>query len=105
MELFDYLAIISVGLATAAIRLSFTVRKTTINLNRYFRLALEHIPGACMIAMITPMIWVINGELTLDIPRTIAIIVAGISGFFIRSLYVIIIAGMGTLWLLKWLLF
>ena len=95
----DYLAIAVVGVLTYVFRASFVASKTPLQLNVNLRILLDHIPGACLIALVLPMVWVIDGSLTFDVPRSIALAMAALVGFVSQNLYLPLVVGFATLWL------
>ncbi len=104
MSLLDLILILLVSIITYGIRILFIASDRPIRLNPYLKATLDHIPVACFSALIFPWVWVINGEFEVDIARTIAITIAAITGFYIRSLYTAIITGLIALWLSRYLL-
>ncbi|GAA4414147.1 hypothetical protein GCM10011450_20990 [Advenella faeciporci] len=64
---------------------------------------LRYAPVAALVAIIVPSLlpWA-QGETPRIGPEMFAGIVAGLAFFRFRSILVLIVAGMGTLWLLRW---
>ena len=101
-----WLAIAGVGLVTFLTRSSFIVFADPHKFSHGFRVALAFVPPAVIAAIVAPGLAMPQGfiDLTLANPRWIAGFVALAVAARVRSAVACLAAGMGTLWLLQWVL-
>ena len=97
-----WLIMISIGLFTFAIRLSFIALLERINLPRNFQSALRFVPIAVLSAIIAPELGYSNSQLAISLtnPRLLAGLVATLVAFKTKNVIWTISAGMAVFWLL-----
>ncbi|OAM91282.1 AzlD domain-containing protein [Termitidicoccus mucosus] len=101
------LLFLGLGAVTFLMRLSFIGLLGKRDLPERFRTALHFVPLAVFTAIIVPEVLMPGGQLTFAVsgePRITAAIAAVIVAAFTRRVLPTIAAGMGVLWLLRWLM-
>jgi len=99
-----WLVIVAVGAINYVARLSFIALFARRDIPPLLGRALKHVPAAMLTALVIPML-VVPGSLATAPsvnPRIVAAIVAAVIAFVTRGTLGSIGAGMGTLWLLRW---
>ena len=100
-----WLIIIACGAVTYTTRASFIALGDRIALPTYFERALRYVAPAAFAAISVPLI--LGGDgfagLSDDLPRIGAALVAGFAIWRWRSMPLLLVVGMGTLWLATWL--
>lgn len=98
-----WLTIISIGIATFAMRLSFTMLADRIDLPIHLQRALRFVPVAALTALIAPELVVLQGTLpfALDTSRLLAGLLAAGVAWRTRNVLLTISAGMASLWILQ----
>lgn len=101
-----WLAIAGVSLSTFVLRASFIVFVDPHVFPHWFRQALKFVPPSVLAAIVAPGLLMSGGTLDLSPsnPRLLAGLVAILVAFHVRNATAVIATGMGTLWLLQWLL-
>ncbi len=101
-----WLAIAGVALSTFVLRASFIVFVDPHRFPHWFRQALKFVPPSVLAAIVAPGLFMHGGILDLSPsnPRLLAGLVAIVAAYHVRNATTAIAAGMGTLWLLQWLL-
>lgn len=102
-----WLLILGSGLATYATRLSFVTFFSKREMPELLLRVLRFVPMAVLSAIIWPQLFLSSNttpDLTLDNPRWIAGIIAGVIAWRTRNVLFTIVAGMFALWLLQWLI-
>jgi branched-subunit amino acid transport protein len=101
-----WITMILAGIITYAIRLSFILVFGRWQIPPWLQRALRYVPPAVLTAIIFPEILVSDGQLALSIgnARLLAGLIAILVAWRTKSAVITILAGMGTLWLLQWLL-
>lgn len=103
MSVVLWLTIVAIGILTFAIRLSFIALSGTLHLPVAIERALQFVPVAALTAIIVPELVLPGGNLDLSLgnARLIAGIVAILVAWRTRNALLTILAGMLTLWLLR----
>ena len=98
-----WIVMISLGLLTFAIRLSFIALLERFNLPRNFQAALRFVPIAVLSALIAPELVYYNNALALSPvnPRLVAGLAATLVAYKTRSVIWTITAGMTVFWLMR----
>lgn len=100
-----WLIIIGAGLITYATRASFIALGDRVTLPSPVERALKYVGPAAFAAIAAPA--ALGGdqfaEFGDDIPRLIAVLVAGVVIWRTRNVPASLVTGMGTLWLILWL--
>jgi branched-subunit amino acid transport protein len=98
--------IIILSLVTFAARLSFIAFSSMHNMPNWLKQSLQYVPAAAFATIVAPQLLLHNGVVitTLLDPRVIAAVVTALVTIWVSNLTVAMAAGMGTLWLLQWLL-
>lgn len=101
-----WIAILLVSLVTFLLRASFILFADPHRFPHAFRQALTFVAPSVIAAIVAPGLLLLDGrlDLTLDNPRWIAGAIAIVATILTRSAVVAIVAGMGSLWGLQWLL-
>jgi len=101
-----WLLILSIGVATYAIRLSFVMFFGKREVPALILRMLRFVPMAVLSAIIWPQLFLSKNVLNLSLnnPRWIAGILAGIIAWRTRNVLLTIVVGMVTLWILQWML-
>lgn len=101
-----WILVLTVGVITFLERASFIIFLSQWQMPRWMTRALRFVPATVFPALVAPMFVMTDGELNLSLlnPRIIAGLVAIIVSWRSKSLLATIVAGMGTIWLLNWLL-
>lgn len=102
----NWIAIVLAGIATYLSRMSFIAFGGRIELPPVVESALRFVGPAAFAAISVPIVLGGDGvaEFSNDIPRIIAALLACVVVWKSRNLPVSLITGMGTLWLLLWIL-
>ncbi|HEY3993938.1 MAG TPA: AzlD domain-containing protein [Ktedonobacteraceae bacterium] len=100
-----WLLILGIGIATYATRLSFVTFFGKREMPAFILRLLRFVPMAVLSAIIWPQLFVANNalNLSLDNPRWIAGILAGILAWWTRNVLLTIVVGMVALWILEWI--
>jgi branched-subunit amino acid transport protein len=104
-QLTIWLLIFAVGAITYASRLSFIALFARRRMPPLLAEALKHVPVAMVTAIVVPaIVFMPAGVLRLDLdnPKLIAALVAGVVAWWSKSAVATIVAGMGALWLLRY---
>jgi len=98
-----WLTIIIIGLLTYAIRLSFILFFSRIDIPALLQRALRFVPMAVLSAIVFPALFLPKGTLALSYSnaRLIAGIVAVIIAWRTKNVLVTLVVGMGTLYLVQ----
>lgn len=98
-----WLTIIVIGLLTYAIRLSFILFFSRIDIPALLQRALRFVPMAVLSAIVFPALFLPKGTLALSYSnaRLIAGIVAVIIAWRTKNVLVTLVVGMGTLYLVQ----
>lgn len=98
-----WLTIISIGVATFGMRLSFVLLTERLNLPQQWQRALRFVPAAALTAMIVPELVLLQGTMRFapDNPRLLAGILAIIVAWWTRNVFLTITTGMISLWVLQ----
>jgi branched-subunit amino acid transport protein len=98
-----WLTLIAGGVLTYAIRLSFIVVLSNMNVPESIRRALRFVPAAVLSAIILPEMVRPGGELNLSPlnPRLLAGLIAGLVAWRTKNILLTIAVGMGALWLIQ----
>lgn len=98
-----WLTLIIIGLLTYAIRLSFILFFSKIDVPQLLQRALRFVPMAVLAAIILPALLLPQGTLALSYSnaRLIAGIVAVIVAWRTKNVFITLIVGMGTLYLIQ----
>jgi branched-subunit amino acid transport protein len=101
-----WVAILLVSVVTFLLRASFILFADPHRFPHGFRQALTFVAPSVMAAIVVPGLLIAQGriDLTLDNPRWIAGAIAIVATILTRSAVVAIVAGMGSLWGLQWML-
>ena len=102
-----WIIVLTAGLGTFALRLSFIQIADRISLPEPFVRALRFVPAAVLSAIIFPAVLRLpDGGMSyaLDNPRLLAAIGATFIAWYTRNALVTILGGMALFWLLGWLL-
>jgi branched-subunit amino acid transport protein len=101
-----WLTLILAGLLTFATRLSFILILGKWQPPRLFQRGLRFVPLAALCAIIFPEILVRDGAMLFppDLPRLAGALVAVVTAWFSRSMFLIIGAGMLVFYLLRFLM-
>lgn len=101
-----WLLILGIGIATYATRLSFVTFFGKREMPAFILRLLRFVPMAVLSAIIWPQLFVANNalNLSLDNPRWIAGILAGVIAWWTRNVLLTIVVGMVALWILEWIL-
>ena len=101
-----WVAILLVSVVTFLLRASFILFADPHRFPHGFRQALTFVAPSVMAAIVVPGLLLAQGriDLTLDNPRWIAGAIAIVATILTRSAVVAIVAGMGSLWGLQWML-
>lgn len=101
-----WLTILVIGVLTYATRLSFILLLGKLPVPEGVRRALHYVPVAVLSAIILPELVLVNGAPALDLGNTrlLAGVIAIMVAWFSRNAILTIAAGMGSLWLLQWLM-
>ncbi|MGE5617290.1 MAG: AzlD domain-containing protein [Bacillota bacterium] len=101
-----WLAILGVALVTFALRASFIAFADPQRFPPLFRRALVFVPPAVLAAIVLPGLVAPQGviDVTMANPRWIAGLAAMAVALRLKKPMAAIVAGMGALWLLQWLL-
>ena len=102
-----WIAIVAIGIATYAIRLSFIYLFGRIDsVPPRVKRALNLVPAAVLAALVVPALLTIRPSVTETIldERLLAGIVAGVVAWQTEDVLATIIAGMGTLWFLRFVI-
>lgn len=102
-----WLCILAIGAGTFALRFSFIELAGRIALPESMTRALRFLPPAVLSAIIVPAV-LRTGPGTdfsfgIDNPRLAAAVVAALVAWLTRSVVATLAAGMGTLWVLGWI--
>jgi branched chain amino acid efflux pump len=106
-ELTIWLLILGVGAITYTARLSFIALFARRDMPPLLAEALKHVPVAMLTAIVIPaVVFMPASVLRLDFgnPKLIAALVAGAVAWWTRSAVTTIAAGMGALWLVRYLM-
>ncbi len=98
-----FLTIISIGLVTYAVRVSFILLLGKIELPHLVERALRLVPAAVLPALVVPALLYRNGliDVSLGNERLISGVMAIVVVWYTRNVLLTIAVGMGTLWLLQ----
>ncbi len=106
-SLFIWAATLAVGALNFASRVSFIAWFSRNEMPSLLARALHHVPVAMLTAIAVPAV-VFSPPATLDLswrnPRLIAALAAAVVAWSRRGTVVTMAVGMGTLWLMRWLL-
>ena len=100
------LLVIGAALITYGMRAAFLLSKRKLHFPPLVRMGLRHIPTAAFAALLLPAVVLMDGDVVLSLHnhQLLAAIVAAAAGVFVRSLFAVVLTGLGTLWLLNTLL-
>ena len=98
--------VLIVALLTLLERASFILFLSRWEMPAWFVRALRYVPAAVFPALVAPLFLQTNGQLDLSLinPKLLAGIVALLVAWRTSNLLGTILAGMGMLWLVRWLL-
>jgi len=101
-----WLLILGIGIATYATRLSFVIFFGTREMPAFILRMLRFVPIAVLSAIIWPQLFLVNNTLHLSLnnPRWIAGILAGVIAWRTRNVLLTIVVGMIVLWVLQWII-
>lgn len=99
------LLIVAMALVTLAERASFLLTKDRLRPPPVLERALKYVPAAVLSALVAPAVFASGGASLgpLDV-RLIAAVAAAATAWFSGSVLGTLATGMGTLWVLSWLL-
>jgi branched-subunit amino acid transport protein len=95
-------ATVLVGVGTYLTRASFILALADRDLPRRLRTALSFVAPAVMAALVVSLTVPAEAGEPLWVEGT-ALVVGGVAGWVTRSLIWVLVAGMATLWLLRWM--
>lgn len=99
-----WLVFLCIGLATTVPRASFLVLGGRVSLPPVLQRALRYAPAAALAAVVAPDLFVAEGRVTVfSAEVAAALLVLGVAWRW-RNPWLPFLAGMGSLWALKWLL-
>ena len=98
-----WLAILGAGAVTFALRLSFIVLLSRVEMPAYLVRALRFVPAAVLTAVVIPLLFYENGslEVSLGNERLLAGLVAALIAWRTRNVLYTLGGGMATLWVLQ----
>lgn len=101
-----WLTIIIAGVGTYATRVSFIAFGDRISLPEIVERGLRFVAPAAFAAISIPLVLGSDGfaDFSNDIPRIVAATAAGVVVWKFKNLPASLVVGMGTLWLLLWLI-
>lgn len=101
-----WLTILAAGAITYLTRLSFILLFEKLAISDWLRRALRYVPVTVLTAIFLPEMLFKNGsvDITLANPRFFAGIIGILVAWRTRSVLLTLLAGMGALWLLQWLI-
>ncbi|OGO40805.1 MAG: branched-chain amino acid ABC transporter permease [Chloroflexi bacterium RBG_16_58_14] len=101
-----WLSILFAGALTYTIRLSFIQLFANREIPAFVLKALRFVPAAVLTAIITPELFIQDGDLSLHLAngRLLAGLLAILVAWRTRNVILTILVGMAALWLLQWLI-
>jgi branched-subunit amino acid transport protein len=101
-----WLTIVAVSIVTFTLRVSFIATLKPHAVPAWVQELLRYVAPAVLAAIVVPPIFVRDHglELGLDNPRLAAALVAAAIAWFGKSVVATVLGGMGTLWLMQWLM-
>ncbi|GAC1690972.1 MAG: AzlD domain-containing protein [Ktedonobacteraceae bacterium] len=101
-----WLTLISIGLLTYAIRLSFILFFSKMDIPSLLQRALRFVPVAVLSAIIFPALFLPRGVLALSLSnaRLLAGIIAVVVAWRTKNVFVTLVVGMGALYLLQFMI-
>lgn len=101
-----WVTILAVSLVTFGMRMSFIATVKPHAIPPLIQRVLRYVAPAVLAAIVVPPILVREQGLELgpDNPRLIAAVVAAAIAWFGKSVVATVLGGMGTLWLMQWLI-
>lgn len=105
MNQYVWLVIVSMGLVTFALRLSFLMLNGRLVFPPLVRRALRYVPYAVLAALVVPALFAAReADFTLQPTRLFAALVGAVVAWRTSSVILTLVLGMATLWLGKFLL-
>ena len=95
-------AILGMGVITFSLRLSFIALQGRLRLPPLVTRALRFVPAAVLTALVTPALFYTDGALSPLSVKVPAGLIAALVAWRSRNILLTIAAGMGSLWLLRW---
>ena len=102
-----FVSIIIIGVGTYLTRLSFVAAVGDRQLPDWVQVPLRYVAPAILAAIVAPAVMLLDDSIALTPgpnPRFLAAVIAGVVAWRFRSIVAVMAAGMGSLWLLDWLL-
>lgn len=99
-----WLTVAGMGVITYALRLSFIALLGRIHLSPLLTRALRFVPAAVLSALVAPAVIYSEGALEPLSFKVLAALVASLIAWRTRNILFTVLVGMGSLWLLRWLL-
>lgn len=98
--------IITLSLVTFAARLSFIALSSLHAMPGWMKLALQYVPPAAFATIVMPQLLLHDNVVISSVlePRLIAAVVSALVTLWLRNLPLALASGMGSLWLMQWLL-
>ncbi len=97
-----WIAILGMGVITFSLRLSFIALQGRLRLPPLVTRALRFVPAAVLTALVTPALFYTGGALSPLSLKVPAGLIAALVAWRSKNILLTIAAGMGSLWLLRW---
>jgi len=100
-----WLTILAASLLTFGLRYSFIATGGAVKPPPLIRRALTYVPPAILSALVWPAVALRDGHLALspDNDFLVATLIAAVAAWRTRNIFLTLVVGMGTLWLIRWL--